>query len=341
MASRRSDAARQSHASRLRSRLAEVAELYWVKGLKLESVGRELGISRSTVSRLLGQAREENVVEFVIHRDPDSPRLRGQALEDRYGVDAAVADIPGSASAGMRRHAVGRVAAGLLGALVEPGGTLDVTWGSTVEAVSSQLQERRVADMHVVQMHGSGNVANLGRNYGTGILDRFGAAFGADVHLFPVPAIFDSAQTRRLMWQERSIRRTLELRAGAQILLTSVGTPGTASPSRLYASGYLTEEDLSELEREEAVGNIASVFFRRDGSTEGIGVNERATGMGFEELREIPVRMFVIADPDKAEAARAALEAGLVTHLVVDPVTALALTRGGSPGAGAEGPRSA
>lgn len=308
-----------------RDRLADAAELYWVRDLKVEAVGRELGVSRSTVSRLLAQAREEGVVEFVIHRDPDSPGLHRQVLEERYGVRAVVAEVSPDASPALCRLAAGRAAATLLMALLHPGAVLAVSWGATIEAVSSQLPHRRVPDLKVVQMHGSGNVASLGKNYGTLILDRFGSAFDADVQLFPVPTIFDSARTRELMWQEGSIRRTVDLRASADVLLASVGVPDEDHPSRLYESGYLTRADVDELAREETVGNIASVFFRADGSTDGIDVNARSTGMPLDELRRIRSRVFVVADPGKAEALRAALEAGLVTDLVVDQQTAKVL----------------
>ncbi|MEE1650308.1 sugar-binding domain-containing protein [Brachybacterium sp. J144] len=301
-----------------RERLADAAELYFVHDLKVEAVGRELGVSRSTVSRLLAQARAEGVVEFVIHRDPDSPGVLRQGLEERYGIEAVVADVDPEASLALHRLAVGRAAATLLPALLAPDATLAVSWGSTIEAVSAQLPHRRIPGLRVVQMHGSGNVASLGKNYGTLILDRFGSAFGAEVHLFPVPTIFDAAGTRRLMWQEGSIRRTLDLRTRADVLLASVGVPISDHPSRLYESGYLTGADMTELAEQRTVGNIASVFFRTDGSTDGIDVNERSSGMPFEELRRVPVRLFVAADAGKTRAVRAALEAGLITHLVVD-----------------------
>lgn len=313
---------------RRRHLVVRAAELYWVRDMTVEAVGRELAVSRSTVSRLLAQARTEGVVEFVVHPDPDSPRMRAQALDERYRVRTVVADVPSGSSDEVRYQAVGREAAGVLAGLVEPGCTLDVTWGATIEAVSAQLRDRDIADMRVVQMHGSGNVASLGRNYGTGILDRFGAAFGADVTMFPVPAVFDSAATRRLMWEERSIRRVLDLRAGADVLVSSVGVPDEVSPSRLYQSGYLTASDQDELRRERTIGNIASIFFRADGSTDGISVNERSTGMPLEELRQIPSRLFVIADPRKATALHTALEQGIVTHLVTDPQTAVRLLNG-------------
>lgn len=52
--------------------LADVAELYWIQGMKIECVAREMGISRSTVSRLIAGARKEHPVEFIVHRTKNS-----------------------------------------------------------------------------------------------------------------------------------------------------------------------------------------------------------------------------------------------------------------------------
>ena len=312
--------------------MVTAAELYWVRGMKIDAVARELDVSRSTASRLLAKARKEHIIEFRVHREEDPAARLRQALQDTFGVYASVPMLSPRANAEMRRLIVGRDAAILVDALVHVGAVVGVTWGATVEAVSSHLRPQRTDGVHVVQVHGSGNVAALGKNYAGQILERFGAAFDAEVHVFPVPAVFDFASTRDAMWLESSVRRVLAMRSRIDLLVTSVGTPNGISPSRLYQSGYLSSADMRELEREHTVGNVASVFFRADGSTDGISVNQRSTGLPFDELRRIPLRLFVASDARKAPAIRAALDAGLVTHLVLDPATAEAVLHGtGTP----------
>lgn len=308
-----------------RERLAQVAELYWVRGMKVEAVGKSLGISRSTVSRLLAQAREQGVIEFVVHREPDQPGALRRRLHERFGVAAFVAPVGMDETAALRRLAVGQVAAAWLGALVHDESVVGVSWGNTVEAVSAQLSAQRTAAARIVQMHGSGNVSSLGAGYASRTLERFGAAFHAPVQLFPVPAVFDAATTRDAMWQESSIRQVLEARRATDLLVTSVGTAGGDRPGRLYESGYLSGADLEELRAQKVVGNLASVFFRADGSTAGIRLNDRSSGMPLDEVRAISTRLFVVADAAKAAALRAMIGIGLVSHLVVDPGTARAL----------------
>lgn len=75
-----------------RDYLADVAELYWIQGMKIERVAREMGISRSTVSRLIARARKEHVVEFIVHRTKNSALELENRLIQKYHVRVVVAD---------------------------------------------------------------------------------------------------------------------------------------------------------------------------------------------------------------------------------------------------------
>ena len=47
--------------------LAEVARLYYEKNMTQSEISRHIHTSRSTVSRLLQDARDRSVVEIIIH----------------------------------------------------------------------------------------------------------------------------------------------------------------------------------------------------------------------------------------------------------------------------------
>ena len=316
---------------RERARLADAAQMYWVEGQKVEAVARALDVSRSTVSRMLARARRERIIEFTVHRHEDSTVALRRDLAARYGVGAAVPPVDEGVPATVRRHAVGEEAAAWLAGTVSPGTVITVSWGLTVEAMSACLRRKRSAGVHVVQLHGSGNVASIGENYAGEVLGRFGAAFDARVHLLPVPAVFDSERARDVMWAERSVREVIALRDRSDVLVTSIGTSNGETPSRLYSSGYITQEDLDALEAQHVVGNLGSTFFRADGTADRIALNRRTTGMSLDQIRRIPRRLLVVADSGKAAALHAALAAGLATHVVVDPDTAHELLGQGAP----------
>ena len=302
--------------TRTRARLAELAELYWVRGHTIEDIGRQLGLSRSTVSRQLARARAEGVIEFVVHRDTGADLAR--EFIGRYRVRADVVDVAEETRAAARLDAVAAAAARRLGTLIASEMIATIAWGVTMEAVSRHLEPHPVKGVRFVQFNGSGNTFTSGIGYAGTLMDRFAQAFSGTVQLLPVPAFFDSATTREAMWRERSIQRVLRLRQSADLLIASIGTVRSELPGHLYRAGYLGDQGLQELLAQGAVGDLGGMFFRSDGSFDNIGANDRSTGLPLGELRRIRTRLVIVSGRGKAAAVRAALRAGFVTDLVID-----------------------
>lgn len=301
-------------------RLAEVAHLYYVEDLTIEEIGHRLFLSRSTISRQLARAKERGVVEFRVHHAQNPATELGAALEARFHCRATV--FPAEEHASNSLDHMAAAAAEFLGRHIRPQLTLGVTWGTTVDAVSRHLDPVHAPGVVIVQMNGAVTIRDFGHSYAGRIMERFARAYGAQVAPLPMPAFFDEASTRDAMFRERGVQRTLELRREADLVIASVGALESNHPSHLSRSEYLDADDWRSLARDGAVGNVGNVFLRADGSSDGIAVNERSTGLPFEDLRRIPTRLVVVADPAKATTVRAALQGGLITDLMVDETTA-------------------
>lgn len=303
-------------------RTIDVARLYYPGGLKIEEIAARLHLSRSTVSRELAKARRRGLVEFVLHGTPDPTAALAAAVEDRFGVRTTVVDCSAAPTAAGRLERVAERAAERLTAMVAPDTTVAVAWGRTVDAVARHLTRSPTRGTRVVQLNGSGSSATTGIHYAGRLLERFAHAFAATDHPFPVPAFFDSAATRAAMWRERSVRRLLELRAGADVMVASVGAIDADDPGRLYRPDYLDPREVAELRHRGVVGDLGGVFLRADGTAADVALNGRATGMPVDEVRAVPTRLLVVAGPDKATATLAALRAAAATDLVLDDATA-------------------
>ncbi|HBU43577.1 MAG TPA: transcriptional regulator, partial [Microbacterium sp.] len=79
---------------------------------------------------------------------------------------------------------------------------------------------------------------------------------------------------------------------------------------------------------ERVVGDVATVFYRANGSTEGIALNDRGSGPSFDLLRAVPRRCCIVTGEAKIPSLRGALAAGLITDLVIDERTARAMVDG-------------
>jgi DNA-binding transcriptional regulator LsrR (DeoR family) len=306
-------------------RALTAAHLYYVQDRTMEAIARELGTSRSTVSRLLAHARATGIVDIRIRSPFEGPQRSEERLATRFGIAAHVVPVPDDATEVERLERVAVASAHLLSEVVQADMTIGVAWGSTTAAVSRRLVPKTVHGTTFVQLNGSGNTHTTGLLYASEILSRFAAAYGGSAQQFPVPAFFDDPRTKHAMWRERSTRRILAMQGTMDLVVFSTGSAGSQVPSHVYSGGYLEAQELAALEAEGVVGDVATVFFRADGTSDGIPLNERATGPQFDVLRRVPRRLCIVSGVSKLDSLRGALAAGLVTDLVVDEAVARAL----------------
>ncbi len=303
----------------------KAAQLYYLQDMTMEAIARELSTSRSSVSRLLSHARATGLVEIHVKSPVEQSDRMIVDLHERYDITPHIVPVAAHISEVDRLERVALSAARLLNQFVDSNMIVGIAWGSTVSAISRHLSVKETSNTQVVQLNGAGNTETTGIDYSSEILQRFGAAYGARVQQFPVPAFFDRISTRDALWQERSTMRVLELQRRMDLALFGVGTPFAGVPSRVYIGGYLEASDYDALSESGVVGDVATIFYREDGTTDNIPMNDRASGPSFDVVRRASRRVCVVSGESKLPALRGALAARMVTDLILDDGTAKAL----------------
>ncbi|MGP5290402.1 sugar-binding transcriptional regulator [Brachybacterium tyrofermentans] len=302
------------------------ARMYYGESQTMEAIASALSVSRSTVSRMLRDAREAGLVQISL-RPPGAHRVEElrRRISQLYGVQAHVIAAGATEDERERLQAVADTGATMLDEMLEPGMTIGMAWGTTIAALVGSLRPRPVPGLRIVQLNGAINTEGSGLTYVSTVLSRAAALWDATVHHFPVPAFFDYAATRDAMWRERSVHRVLETQQQCTLAVFGVGAFDAAVPSHVYTNNYLTGEDLRSLRADGAVGDVCTVFLRADGTYRDIAMNARCSGPDPSQLARIPRRLLLAAGTRKALPLRAALRAGVATDLVIDEVTAMSL----------------
>jgi hypothetical protein len=314
---------------RSRVRLAlKAAQLYYLQDFTMDSIGRELHVSRSSVSRLLQLARDRGIVEIKVNTPDDAPRRMATEIKTAFGVNAHLVPVGETVNHVERLERVSISAARMLRTFFGSTMTMGIAWGSTTSAVSRNLVKFQTRDSRIVQLNGAGNDHTTGVIYSGEILRRFGEAFGASVEQFPVPAFFDDPAAKAALWKERSTKRILDIQSSMDVALFGLGTLNAEVPSQVYSAGYLHDADIESLRHDQIVGDIATVFFRGDGSFDDIQLNLRSSGPSLEVIRKVPRRICVIAGVSRIPSLRGALAGKLITDLIIDDGTARALLQG-------------
>ena len=301
------------------------AQMYYIQGDTMDTIARHLCTSRSTVSRLLKEARESGLVQITL-ADPTGPRSPlTQTLQRIFSVRAHVVPVREGSSDVHRLDRVARVAGRLWSQAITDRQVVGIAWGTTLAAVVQHLVPRGATGTTVVQLNGGANPITSGIAYVGSIIQTAADAFNAQVVHFPVPAFFDYPETKQIMWRERSVRSVLEVQRRIDLCIFGVGALEGPVPSHVYSAGYLDERDMAQLRRERVVGDINTVFLREDGSHADVSLNSRATGLTPAELQRIPRRICVAAGTAKVSPLLGALRARVATDLVIDDATARAV----------------
>lgn len=296
----------------------EAASMYYLQDETMETIARRLGVSRSTVSRLIKQARQSGMVAIDVRAPVQASSRELQLLQDRFGVRTQVVAIRAGSTGVQRLDQVARVAGRLVSSLVEPGTVLGIAWGTTVAAVVNHFNSRPAPGSAVVQLNGAANSTTSGIPYAGGIMAAAANAFGSSIHHFPIPAFFDYAETKTAMWRERSIIAVREMQARTDIALFGVGSFTGPIGSQVYSGGYLDDAEIAQLRADGVVGDICTVLLREDGTYADLDINRRASGPTPAMLRKIPRRVCVVSGESKIAPLIGALRSGAVTDLILD-----------------------
>lgn len=305
--------------------MLQAASMYYLQDETMETIARRFEVSRSTVSRLIHQARATGLVRITVAPQRDTGSSDQSYLAENHDVHAHIVSVHAASSDVQRLEQVARVAGRLVSGWMEPGTVLGLAWGTTISAVVGHFSAHSVPASTVVQLNGAGNPRSSGIPYAGAILSCAGEAFGSEVVHFPVPTFFDFAETKQAMWRERSVRSVLAVQERTNIAVFGVGAFTGAVGSHVYAGDYLSDEEIAQLRRDGVVGDICTVLLRADGSWADLDINRRSSGPTPQDLQTFQRRVAVAAGIAKVPPLVGAVRSGAVTDLVADEYTVHAL----------------
>ena len=197
----------------------EAASMYYLQGQTMETIARHLGVSRSSVSRLLTYARNSGLVRISVAATPGNRGSLSGQINEVFGVHTSVVPVHDIHTEVNRLHNVARVAAERLVDLLKPGDTLGIAWGNTTSEVTRCLPRVNLPGSTVVQLNGAATATESGVPYADAIISRAATALGARMVHFPIPAFFDFAETKEALWRERSVTSVLATIDSANVAL--------------------------------------------------------------------------------------------------------------------------
>jgi deoxyribonucleoside regulator len=312
------------HSTR-RELLEQVASWYYEDNQTQEAIAEQIDVSRSTVSRLLQEARDEGLVEIRVKRLVNTDTRLEDQLVRTFGLAQAsvLAESPAEHETLIQR--IGELSARFLRQQLHDHIRIGIGWGMAVYETTNCLPEMPLRDAMVIQLIGA-----IGQ--GSSTVDgpecarQLALKFGATVRFIHAPALVESEAVAQALAQEPTIAAILTMIHEVEVALTGIGTVEPVLSS-LHRAGFLGLSDLAALKEAGVVGDVLGYQFDALGRVLDISLNRRIIAANLGVLRKIPIVIGVAGGIAKAPAILAALRGKYITVLITDERTASEVLR--------------
>ena len=278
-----------------------------------------MGVSRSTVSRLLSDAERTGIVRVTVTEPlPETARLSERLIE-RFGLSGATVEVtldgesPQEAAAtALARRVERMVGSGPL--------TIATGWGRTLGSAAQLARGMRTSGITIVDAFGH-TTANAIAN-AVEVSDTLGRKFGARVVHIPSPGFAPTAEIAANFYDSEPVRSTLQVAKSADAVIVAIGVVGPES--LLAAAGYIDAGTMTRVIRAGAVGEIFGRYFDATGEP----VEPEALhpiSLTLADLRASKRVIGAVGGADKVAAVRAAIATGVIDELATDDSLARAL----------------
>lgn len=293
----------------------KIARAYYNDGLTQQEIGERLGLSRIKVGRLLEKSRSEKIVQITILEPKiDSDIELENRIEKMYHVDEVIL-VPSKDDHKRTLRAIGQATANFLDRVISGDEVIGLTWGGTLLAVVDALHNHSWPAMKVVQLLG-GLGSSEADMYGADLTIRIAQTFGAKTRMLSAPGIVPSKEICDALLQDQQINEVLKLGCNSDIALVGLGRPTPNSP--VIKSGILSSKEMSDLEKQGAVGDIGLRFMDENGQAIENEINDRIIGLNLNQYKKIKRLVGIAAGLEKFEIVKAALLGNYLSVLITE-----------------------
>ncbi len=315
-------------AKRDQHQLIEAARMYYIEGLDQGQVARRIGVSRSSVSRMLTAARELGIVQIRINGDDHIERNRELERELMRAFGLREVLVAQATSANTPLDSVGRLAAQLFTRRATSATRIGFSWGFTVGKLIDAIPRRTLRpDTKLTPLVGGMPVLDAAPSGNTNI-QTLASKCGIVAERFDAPAIVESSLTCHAMMSESSVKAALARASACDLAFIGIGSFGVHTSRKILDSMRLSDEEMATVLAAQPAGDILGRFFDINGTPLGPPSSERVIGIEIEAVRAIEIAVALAAGKEKTHGVLGALRTGVFDILVVDEGLAASVLAG-------------
>ncbi|WFS00143.1 sugar-binding transcriptional regulator [Rhizobium tumorigenes] len=291
------------------------AWLYYNQSLTQKDVAEQLGISRTTVIRLLDEARRRSEVQIWINDGIDDCVELSIKLERAFGLDEAIV-VPTPAGGGVDAQAkcVGLALGQFLTEAIPDDYTIGVGWGRTMTASLGSFRPPRRDNCKVVSL--LGGIVAVQQTNPIDYTWRLASQLGAECYMFLAPLLVDSIETKRNLIEKCGLEAIYRLAENLDLAIVSCGDIGPHSTS--LSEGFISKAELDELIAAGCVCDTMFNFLDADGNSVDHTINSRVMSVDLDTLKKAKHIVLACGGAHRATAIHATIKRIGCNTLITD-----------------------
>lgn len=308
-----------SETSSLRLR---AAWLYYNQGLTQKDVAEQLGISRTTVIRLLDEAMRRAEVQIWITEGIDDCVELAIKLERTYGLDEAiVVPAPAGGDVNAQAKSVGLALGQFLTEAIPDNYTIGVGWGRTMTASLASFRPPRRDNCKVVSL--LGGIVAVHQTNPIDYTWRLASQLGAECYMFLAPLLVDSIETKRNLIEKCGLEAIYRLAENLDLAIVSCGDIGPQSTS--LSEGFISKGELQQLIDAGCVCDTMFNFLDAEGNSVDHPINKRVMSVDLDTLKKAKHIVISSGGAHRAQAISATIKRIGCNTLITDESAAKSL----------------
>jgi DNA-binding transcriptional regulator LsrR (DeoR family) len=307
-----------------KSRLDDAARagwLYFIAGHTQDEIARMLQVSRASAQRLVSLCLAERLITFRLEHPIAACMELAFRLKERFLLTHCEV-VPADPAAPLSTAGIAERCANLLETTLRSETPVIVALG-TGRAVRAAVERVTPIDRPNHQIVSLvGNISADGSASFFDTVGRLADRTGARHYPMPLPFLMSSEDERNRMVRIEPIAKVRAVAAKADLRLVGIGQMD--QKAQVHVDGFVTREELFEMMRLGAVGEITGWAYDTNGRMIKGGTNRRLTSIP----PQVPADTATIGAAvgrAKVPAIKAALTGRLINGLITDEATARAI----------------
>ncbi|MEX3985042.1 sugar-binding transcriptional regulator [Paraburkholderia sp. EG287A] len=297
------------------------AWLHYAAGQTQADVASRLGVSSVKAHRLITRANQSGAIKFTIDGDVAECVVLEAELAQRYGLSYCEV-VPDLHEGDLPLRALGVAGAYFLQREIaaRQDGVIGIGHGRTLAAVVANIPRMDAGTVRFVSLLGGVTRKYTANPYD--VIHKLADQTGAVSYVLPLPFFANTAEDREVLLSQRGVREVFDLAAHADLMVVGIGS--VDEDAQLVASQMIEPAEIEEVRSKGGKGELLGHFFSDAGESVETSLAARTVAPPLADLTSRRI-VAIAGGASKIAAIRAVLKSGLLSGLITDEATALAL----------------